>query len=124
VTSLGRDGVRLPFVLGHTGVDRLHNIGTDRRLEDIGERGGGSAGLSIGTDDRNSGSGRLFRKIRQHFTLLLGTVDIPPFFVGCDVDRGGWCWRAAGKVSWRCYFARVAIVEFLLTVMPTARFLP
>jgi len=34
MTGLGRYGVWLSLVLGHTGVDRLDNIGTDGRLKD------------------------------------------------------------------------------------------
>jgi hypothetical protein len=78
VTSVLRYGVRLTLVLGHAGVDMpvrllanipifpslvggvgvgdfvLDNVGTDRRLEDIGQGVGVLAGSPIGANDRDS----------------------------------------------------------------------
>lgn len=62
MTGLHGDGVRLPLVLGETSVDRLDDIRADGGLEDGGEGGGSTAGLAIGTDNRDSRTGRLYGK--------------------------------------------------------------
>lgn len=57
VTSLLADGVRLPLVLGHAGVDVLDDIRADGGAEDLGEDLSGAGGLAIGADDGNCGTG-------------------------------------------------------------------
>jgi hypothetical protein len=71
VTSLHGDSVGLSLVLGHSGVDRLDNVGTDGGLEDGGERGGLAGLLAIGTEDRDGRSGGLEKSNRQHFCLKI-----------------------------------------------------
>lgn len=51
VTGLLADGVRLPLVLGHSGVDVLDDVGTDGGAEDLGKDLSGAGGLAIGADD-------------------------------------------------------------------------
>ena len=57
MTGLLADGVRLALVLGHAGVDVLHDIRADRGREDLGEDLGGTGGLAIGADDGDGRSG-------------------------------------------------------------------
>lgn len=84
MTSLLAHSVRLTLVLGHASVDRpvrilaiirifrfhlevgvgevvLDNVGTDGRLEDIGQRVGVLAGSTIGANDRDGGTRHLVR---------------------------------------------------------------
>ncbi len=57
MTGLLADGVRLPLVLGHAGVDVLDDIRADGGAEDLGEDLGGTGGLAIGADNGDSRSG-------------------------------------------------------------------
>lgn len=57
MTGLLADGVRLPLVLGHAGVDVLDDIRADGGAEDLGEDLGGAGGLAIGADNGDSRSG-------------------------------------------------------------------
>jgi hypothetical protein len=54
------DGVGLSGVLGHVGVHEVDDVGTDGRLEDIGQRHLGVGGLAVQTpngDELTSSSG-------------------------------------------------------------------
>lgn len=57
VAGLLADGVRLPLVLGHAGVDVLDDIRADRGAEDLGEDLSGAGGLAIGADNGDGRSG-------------------------------------------------------------------
>lgn len=57
VTGLLADGVRLPLVLGHSGVNLPDDIRSDGALEHGREGVRGTGGRAIGTDDRDGRSG-------------------------------------------------------------------
>lgn len=56
VTGLLAHCVRLALVLGHAGVNLLHDIRSDRAGEDGGNGVGRARGLTIFADDRNGRS--------------------------------------------------------------------
>jgi len=51
VAGLLADGIRLPLVLGHAGVDVLDDIRPDRGAEDLGKDLSGAGGLAIGAEN-------------------------------------------------------------------------
>lgn len=117
MTSLGRDSVRLPLVLSHTGVDGLYDIGTDRRLEDIRERGGRTAGLSVSADDRNSGSGRLFFFAKSVSTSPSPCHNFPPRshrYLTIFVDYKNRGWVLVGEGCWYGWLGDVTLLVLRL----------
>ena len=70
VTGLLADGIRLPLVLGHAGVDVLDDIRADRGAEDLGKDLSGTGGLAIGADNGNGrAGGHLVQVSGQAFRL-------------------------------------------------------
>ena len=65
VTGLLADGVRLPLVLGHSGVNLLDDVRADRAQENRGDGVRGTGGRAIGAEDRDSRSGSHFVYLRS-----------------------------------------------------------
>lgn len=59
MTSLLTHGIRLPLILGHSGVDLLNDIRTDGGLENGGEGSRGPTGNAIGAVDADGGASSL-----------------------------------------------------------------
>jgi hypothetical protein len=58
MTSLLRDGIGLTLVLGHVGVDKVDNVGTNGGLEDGGEGQSGARAVGgVNIDDRSGSCG-------------------------------------------------------------------
>jgi hypothetical protein len=59
LAGLSGDGIRLSSVLGHVGVHKVHHIGSDGCLEDIGDRNLSDLGFAIQAPNRDklTGSG-------------------------------------------------------------------
>lgn len=68
MTSLLAHGVRLALVLGHAGVNVLHDIRADRSTEDGRDGVGRARGLTIFADDRDGRSGSHCEGIRRTLT--------------------------------------------------------
>jgi hypothetical protein len=64
-TSLGGHGVGLTLVLGHVGVDMVHNVRTDGSLEHSRERDGSIAGLARFGEHADNLTGSLMSKKKK-----------------------------------------------------------
>jgi hypothetical protein len=79
-TSLGGDGIGLTLVLGHVGVDMVHNVRTDRSLEHSRERHSGIAGLArVGVDINNLTSSLIIITRTKKGSSLIIHSPIHPF---------------------------------------------